>query len=159
MVFGGGHVVLPLLEAETVAKGVMSRDEFLAGYGFAQAMPGPMFSFGAYVGALVGLGGNPWVGGPLGVVLIFLPGMILLSIGMPIWNAYKQVNIIRASLRGASAAVVGLILAALIHMLRSGVINTLIEACMVVGLAVIVYKKIVPVWAVVLSGVGIGFLV
>ena len=78
---------------------------------------------------------------------------------MPIWNAYKQVNIIRASLRGASAAVVGLILAALIHMLRSGVINTLIEACMVVGLAVIVYKKIVPVWAVVLSGVGIGFLV
>ena len=62
MVFGGGHVVLPLLEAETVAKGVMSRDEFLAGYGFAQAVPGPMFSFGAYVGGLVGLGRKPMAG-------------------------------------------------------------------------------------------------
>ena len=84
--------MLPLLEAETVAKGVMSRDEFLAGYGFAQAVPGPMFSFGAYVGGLVGLGGNPWLGGLLGTILIFLPGMILLSIGMPIWNAYKHIN-------------------------------------------------------------------
>ena len=128
MVFGGGHVVLPLLEAETVAKGVMSRDEFLAGYGFAQAVPGPMFSFGAYVGGLVGLGGNPWLGGLLGTILIFLPGMILLSIGMPIWNAYKHINIIRAALIGASAVVVGLILAALIYMLRMGVVSNALEA-------------------------------
>ena len=156
MVFGGGHVVLPLLEAETVAKGVMSRDEFLAGYGFAQAVPGPMFSFGAYVGALVGLNGNPWLGGLVGVVMIFLPGMILLSIGMPIWNAYKDIRIIRAALKGASAAVVGLILAALIHMLRMGVVGSVLEAAIAVLLGVIVFKKWVPVWTVVLSGIAIG---
>ena len=159
MVFGGGHVVLPLLEAETVTKGVMSRDEFLAGYGFAQAVPGPMFSFGAYVGALVGLGGNPWIGGLLGVTLIYIPGMILLSIGMPIWNAYKHIGIIRAALKGASAAVVGLILAALIHMLRMGVVSNVVEAAIVIALALIVYKKFVPVWAVVLSGIAIGLVI
>ena len=159
MVFGGGHVVLPLLEAETVAKGVMSREEFLAGYGFAQAVPGPMFSFGAYVGGLVGLGGNPWAGGLLGVILIFLPGMILLSIGMPIWNAYKHIGLIRAALKGASAAVVGLILAALIHMLRMGVISNVVETLIAIALAIVVYKKWVPVWAVVLSGIGIGLVV
>lgn len=159
LVFGGGHVVLPLLEAETVAKGVMTRDEFLAGYGFAQAVPGPMFSFGAYVGGLVGIGGNPWIGGLIGTALIFLPGMILLSIGMPIWNAYKHISIIRAALKGASAAVVGLILAALIHMLRVGVISNLLEGLIVLALAIVVYKKIVPVWAVVLSGIAIGLVV
>ena len=84
MVFGGGHVVLPLLEAETVAKGVMSRDEFLAGYGFAQAVPGPMFSFGAYVGGLVGLGGNPWLGGLLGTIDVL--------IGVPNRHAYAEQN-------------------------------------------------------------------
>ena len=151
--------MLPLLEAETVAKGVMSRDEFLAGYGFAQAVPGPMFSFGAYVGGLVGLGGNPWLGGLLGPILIFLPGMILLSIGMPIWNAYKHINIIRAALIGASAAVVGLILAALIHMLRMGVVSNALEAVITLTLALIVYKKWVPVWAAVISGIAIGLAI
>ena len=156
MVFGGGHVVLPLLEAETVAKGLMTQDEFLAGYGFAQAVPGPLFTFGAYIGAVVGLNDIAWLGGLIGVVMIFLPGMILLTIGMPIWNAYKDVSVIRSMLKGASAAVVGLILAALVHMLRQGVISTVLEAVIAVALAAIVYKKIVPVWAVVVSGIGIG---
>jgi chromate transporter len=158
MVFGGGHVVLPLLEAETVNKGLMSQDEFLAGYGLAQAVPGPMFTFGSYIGALVGFGGNPWLGGALGTVAIFLPGMILLTIGMPIWNAYKNITSIRSALKGASAAVVGLILAALVYMLRTGVINTILEAGIGLVLAFIIYKRIVPVWLVVLSGAGIGFI-
>ena len=156
MVFGGGHVVLPLLEAETVAKGLMGQDDFIAGYGFAQAMPGPLFTFGAYIGAFVGLNGNAWLGGLVGVTMIFLPGMILLTVGLPVWNAYKHVNGIKAALKGASASVVGLILAALIHMLSTGVIGNVLDAVIAIVLAVIVYKKIVPVWAVVLSGIAIG---
>ena len=157
MVFGGGHVVLPLLEAETVAKGLMTQDQFLAGYGFAQAVPGPLFTFGAYIGAFVGLNESAWLGGLIGVVMIFLPGMILLTIGLPIWNAYKHVSVIKASLKGASAAVVGLILAALVYMLQAGAISTVVEVIIAVTLAVVVHKKLVPVWAVVLSGVAIGF--
>ena len=87
--------------------------------------------------------------------MIFLPGMILLTIGMPIWNAYKDVSVVRSMLKGASAAV-GLILAALVHMLRQGVISTVLEAVISVVLAAISYKKIVPVWAVVVAGIGIG---
>jgi len=157
MVFGGGHVVLPLLEAETVGKGLMSADGFLAGYGLAQAVPGPMFTFGSYIGALVGVGGNTWLGGLLGTVMIFLPGMILLAIGMPIWNAYKHIQSIRAGLKGASAAVVGLLFAALIHMLRAGAISSVLEAFITIALAVVIFKKYLPVWAVVLTGAGIGF--
>jgi len=157
MVFGGGHVVLPLLEAETVGKDLMSQDQFLAGYGLAQAVPGPMFTFGTYIGALVGVDGNPWLGGALATIAIFLPGMILLTIGMPIWNTYKNITSIRAALKGASAAVVGLILAALVYMLRAGAISTVLEACIALALALIIYKKWVPVWLVVLSGIALGF--
>jgi chromate transporter len=157
MVFGGGHVVLPLLEAETVGKGLMTQDKFLAGYGLAQAVPGPMFTFGTYIGALVGVDANPWLGGALATIAIFLPGMILLTIGMPIWNAYKNITSVRAALRGASAAVVGLILAALVYMLRAGAISNVLEASVALALAIVIYKKWVPVWLVVLSGIGIGF--
>lgn len=157
MVFGGGHVVLPLLEAETVGKGLMTQDKFLAGYGLAQAVPGPMFTFGTYIGSLVGVDGNPWLGGALGTIAIFLPGMILLTIGMPIWNAYKNITSVRAALKGASAAVVGLILAALVYMLRAGAISNVLEASVALALAIVIYKKWVPVWLVVLSGIGIGF--
>lgn len=164
MVFGGGHVVLPLLEAETVGKGLMTQkgpmtqDEFLAGYGLAQAVPGPMFTFGTYIGSLVGVDGNPWLGGALGTIAIFLPGMILLTIGMPIWNTYKNITYVRAALKGASAAVVGLILAALVYMLRAGAISNVLEASVALALAIVIYKKWVPVWLVVLSGIGIGFV-
>lgn len=157
MVFGGGHVVLPLLEAETVGKGLMSQDDFLAGYGLAQAVPGPMFTFGAYIGSFVGVNGSAWLGGMLGVIAIFLPGMVLLTIGMPIWNAYKNIVLIKAALRGASAAVVGLILAALVAMLKAGVITNILEACMAILFAIIIYKKWLPVWLVVISGAGVGF--
>ena len=85
--------------------------------------------------------------------------MILLSIGMPIWNAYKHINIIRAALIGASAAVVGLILAALIHMLRMGVVSNALEAVITLTFALIVYKKWVPVWAAVISGIAIGLAI
>jgi chromate transporter len=117
-----------------------------------------MFTFGSYIGALVGVGGNPWLGGALGTVAIFLPGMILLTVGMPIWNAYKNITAIRSALKGASAAVVGLILAALVFMIRTGAISTILEAGIAFILAFIIYKKIVPVWLVVLSGIGIGFI-
>ena len=156
MVFGGGHVVLPLMEAETVAKGLVSQKDFLSGYGLAQAVPGPMFTFAAYIGALVGIDGNSWLGGLVGVVAIFLPGMILLTIGMPIWNAYKQISGIRAALKGASAAVVGLIFAALVYMFRAGVITSGIEWGVAILLGVILYKKYLPVWLVVLVGASLG---
>ncbi len=154
MVFGGGHVVLPLLEAETVGNGLMSQDEFLAGYGISQAVPGPMFTIGSYMGALVME--NPWVGGLLGTVAIFLPGMILLAVGMPIWNAYKHMGAIRDGLKGASAAVVGLILAALVSMLRAGVVVDFIGVMVVFSMGLLLYKKWMPVWLVVIFGGVVG---
>ncbi len=156
MVFGGGHVVLPLLEAETVGKNLLGQEDFLAGYGLAQAVPGPMFTFSAYIGAFVGMAGSSWLGGVVGVGAIFLPGMILLMIGMPIWNAYKKIANIRAALKGASAAVVGLIFAALFSMLRLGVISNVLEVVLAVVFGVILYKKYLPVWMVVLVGASLG---
>ena len=77
LVFGGGHVVLPLLESSTVDTGMVSKDTFLAGYGAAQAVPGPLFTFGGFLGASMGLFGNAWLGGAVGIIAIFLPGMVL----------------------------------------------------------------------------------
>lgn len=110
LVFGGGHVVLPLLEASVVAPGWVSEDAFLAGYGAAQAMPGPLFSFAAYLGALAGPGPAAAV---LALVAIFLPGALLVVAVLPAWSAIRGRPGARAALRGVNAAVVGILLAAL----------------------------------------------
>ncbi len=116
LVFGGGHVVLPLLQAETVAPGWVGNDRFLAGYGLAQALPGPLFAFAAYLGTVLTpprAGG--WPGGLFCLAAIYLPSGLLVLGVLPFWEEWRQRPGAQAALRGANAAVVGLLLAALYH--------------------------------------------
>lgn len=111
LVFGGGHVVLPLLERELVAPGGVTLDQFLAGYGAAQAMPGPLFTFAGFLGSAQS---GTVAGGLWALVWIFLPGLLLVPAALPWWRALRGNLAAQAALRGANAAVVGLLLAALI---------------------------------------------
>ena len=117
LVFGGGHVVLPLLEAETVRTGWIDADTFLAGYGAAQALPGPLFTFAAYLGAAIepatGIGQSGILGAMIALAAIFLPGFLLLVGVIPFWNAFRERPAAQALMRGANAAVVGILGAAL----------------------------------------------
>ncbi len=111
LVFGGGHVVLPLLEAEVVARGWVAPDVFLAGYGVTQAMPGPLFSFAAYVGALSGAGPGGAAGAITATVAIFMPAALVLFGALPFWQWMQRHARARAALEAVSAAVVGVLLA------------------------------------------------
>ena len=113
LVFGGGHVVLPMLHAEVVPAGWLSDDQFLAGYGVAQALPGPLFTFAAYLGAVAQGTPGGWAGGLLALAAIFLPAFFLALGPLPFWNAWRQHPVIRPALSGVNAAVVGVLLAAL----------------------------------------------
>jgi len=113
LVFGGGHVVLPLLQAETVSPGWVSQDQFLAGYGLAQAVPGPLFTFGAYLGAAMGPAPNGVLGAGIALIAIFLPSMLLTYGALPFWGVLRSRPAAQAALRGINAGVVGILLAAL----------------------------------------------
>jgi chromate transporter len=117
LVFGGGHVVLPLLRQAVVPQGWISDDAFLAGYGAAQAVPGPLFTFAAYLGAAMRPISNSWPNGWLGAIValtgIYLPSFLLLTAALPFWDALRQRAATRSALKGLNAAVVGLLLAAL----------------------------------------------
>ncbi len=112
LVFGGGHVVLPLLEKATVGRGWIDRDAFLAGYGAAQALPGPLFTFAAYLGAAISIGPQGIGGGLLALFAIYLPSALLLSGLLPHWDRLRQLPWAQAMLAGTNAAVVGLLGAA-----------------------------------------------
>jgi chromate transporter len=116
LVFGGGHVVLPLLQSAVVPGGAVSNAEFLAGYGAAQAVPGPLFTFAAYLGAVMrpevaGLGG--WAGGLACLLAIFLPAWLLVVGALPFWDTLRQRPALQSALAGVNAGVVGILLAAL----------------------------------------------
>jgi chromate transporter len=113
LVFGGGHVVLPLLREAFVAPGWVSDDAFLAGYGAAQAVPGPLFTFSAYLGSVVNVAPHGVAGAVLGLVGIFLPGLLILLGALPFWDAFRRRAGAQAMMRGVNAAVVGLLGAAL----------------------------------------------
>jgi chromate transporter len=113
LVFGGGHVVLPLLNRAFVSPGWITEDAFLDGYGAAQAMPGPLFAFAAYLGARISVAPHGIAGALLGIVAIFLPGILLLMATLPFWNAFRRRVGAQAAVRGVNAAVVGLLGAAL----------------------------------------------
>ena len=113
LVFGGGHVVLPLLESFVVAPGWMPQDTFLAGYGAAQALPGPLFSIGAYLGAAMSAPPHGIAGAVVGLVAIFLPAFLLVVGVVPFWDALRRRRRVRAALTGVNAGVVGLLAAAL----------------------------------------------
>ena len=113
LVFGGGHVVLPLLEAEVVPTEWVTEDEFLAGYGAAQAVPGPLFTFSAYLGTVMGFLDPWWLGGLLALAAIFLPSFLLVWGVLPFWERLRGYVSVRRALMGVNAAVVGILLAAL----------------------------------------------
>ena len=115
LVFGGGHVVLPLLQAEVVQPGWVTTDAFLAGYGAAQAVPGPLFTFAAYLGAVVGPEPNGVAGAIIALIGVFLPGLLLVVGALPFWDALRLRPLAQAAMRGANAAMVGILGAALYH--------------------------------------------
>ncbi len=113
LVFGGGHVVLPLLQSAVVSTGWVTEDAFIAGYGATQAVPGPLFTFAAYLGAVVGPQPNGIAGAVIALVAIFLPGMLLLVGALPLWEGFRKHLLAQAAMRGANASVVGILGAAL----------------------------------------------
>lgn len=112
LVFGGGHVVLPILQAEVVPTGWVSTNEFLAGYGAAQAVPGPLFTFAAYLGAVSHLPPSGWQGAGIALAAIFLPAFLLVIGSLPLWESVRRHPAMQRAMLGVNAAVVGLLLAA-----------------------------------------------
>lgn len=149
LVFGGGHVVLPLLEAETVRTGWISADSFLAGYGVAQAVPGPLFTFAAYLGAAMNPAPNGVAGAAICLVAIFLPGILLLVGALPFWSWLNTKKLARAAMRGANASVVGILGAALYNPVWTGGVQSPVDFALVLSgfLLLTVWK--IPPWAVV----------
>jgi chromate transporter len=113
LVFGGGHVVLPMLQTEVVGPGWITNEQFVAGYGATQAVPGPLFTFSAYLGAVMASEPNGWTGAMLALVAIFLPSFLLIAGALPFWDLLRSVPVFQSALKGINAAVVGLLLTAL----------------------------------------------
>jgi chromate transporter len=151
LVFGGGHVVLPLLRAEIIPQGWLSDDQFLAGYGAAQAVPGPLFSFAGYLGTVLTDGPQAWLGGVGCLFAIFLPAWLLIGGALPFWHRLRMSAWVQASLRGANAAVVGVLLAALIHpVITEGIRAVPDTAAAFVALGLLEVWRVSPVFIVLL---------
>jgi len=152
LVFGGGHVVLPLLQATVVPPGWVDNDTFLAGYGAAQAVPGPLFTFAAYLGTVAGPQPNGWLGGLICLVGIFLPAFFLAIGPLHLWNWFRQHPVMRSVLKGVNAAVVGLLLAALYNPVwTSGILSPTDFALGIVAFLLLMLWS-VPPWLVVILG-------
>ncbi len=153
LVFGGGHVVLPLLQQAVVAPGWISQETFLAGYGAAQALPGPLFAFSTYLGtAMQPPGGSP-AGALLATLAIFLPGLLIVVAALPFWRWVRRQSIARAAMRGAGAAVVGILAAALYDPVwRGAVADRLDFAAVATGAVLLVTFRAPPIAVVVLGG-------
>jgi chromate transporter len=154
LVFGGGHVVLPLLQAQVVPPGWISNQSFLAGYAAAQAVPGPLFSFAAYLGAAMTPQPNGWPGAAICLVAIFLPSFLLVVGVMPFWATLRQRIDVRRALAGINAAVVGILLAALYTPVFTSAIHGLADLLVAVTgfLLLLIFK--LPSWALLLLCAG-----
>jgi len=162
LVFGGGHVVLPLLQAEVVPAGWVTEERFLAGYAAAQAVPGPLFTFAAYLGATLEPGQtdpsaiqfwpepNRAVGALIALVAIFLPAFLLVFAALPSWGALRARADAQAALRGINAAVVGILLAALITPVASSAIRGPVDAAFALAALAMLLGKLPP-WFVVIT--------
>ncbi len=157
LVFGGGHVVLPLLDQSVVDPGWVSEPTFLAGYGAVQAMPGPLFTFSAYLGAVSGPEPNGITGAAIALLAIFLPSFLLVWGVLPLWAAVRRHELVQAAIRGIGAVVVGLLAAALVD----PVIRTAIDSGwdIVLAAALVLALRVAPVWAVVIVAALVGELV
>ncbi|WP_368658531.1 chromate transporter [Metabacillus halosaccharovorans] len=155
LVFGGGHVVLPLLEREFVPTGWLSEEAFLAGYGAAQAVPGPLFTFAAYLGAVI----NGWQGGLIATVAIFLPAFLLILGTLPFWDTLRRNPKIKGALLGVNAAVVGILISAFYYPIwTSSILAPIDFAFAAVLFSMLVYWKLPP-WIIVLTGAVGGLLI
>jgi len=149
LVFGGGHVVLPLLQAAVVPSGWVTNDAFLAGYGAAQAVPGPLFTFAAYLGAVMGPPPNGWAGAAICLVAIFLPSFLLVIGVLPFWQALRGKPFAQAALAGVNAAVVGLLLAALYNPVWLAAIMGPLDFAVALAAFLLLAVWKTPPWAVV----------
>ena len=155
LVFGGGHVMLPLLQAELVPDGWLSNDLFLAGYGATQAVPGPLFTFAAFLGtAMAG-----WLVGLLCLVAIFAPSFLLLVGMLPFWARLRTRPRLQAAMAGVNAGVVGLLLATLYHPVGTSAVGNLLDCVLVLLALVALMAGKLPPWLVVVTGALVGWLV
>lgn len=152
LVFGGGHVVLPLLQTTVVPAGVVTNEQFLAGYGAAQAVPGPLFTFAAYLGAVMQGPLSGWVGGLALLVVIFVPAFLLVVGTLPFWDELRQRDSVQSAMAGVNAAVVGILLAALYDPVWTSAIRSRADfATALAAFALLVYARLSPVIVVLLA--------
>ncbi|MEI6023398.1 MAG: chromate efflux transporter [Phycisphaerales bacterium] len=159
LVFGGGHVVLPLLETRFVSSGLIDENTFLAGYGVAQAIPGPLFTFAAFLGATCDMHVSPALGALVATAAIFIPGLLLMTAAIPFWDTLKHRAWARGMLSGVNAAVVGLLFAALIGSIAPELViraygsiliaPTTVMLLMYLGAFFMLRRKLIPVPAIV----------
>lgn len=155
LVFGGGHVVLPLLQAEVVGPGWITNEQFVAGYGAAQAVPGPLFTFSAYLGAVMGPEPNGWTGAMLALAAIFFPSFLLIAGALPFWDVLRSVPVFQSALKGINAAVVGLLLTALYKPVWTSAIYSPADLGLgLLAFGLLMYWKTPPWLVVVLTAVG-----
>lgn len=155
LVFGGGHVVLPLLQASVVPPGWVDNDTFLAGYGAAQAVPGPLFTFAAFLGAAMPSPLGGWTGGLLLLLAIFLPSFLLVAGALPYWESLRQRDVVQRAMGGINAAVVGLLGAALYDPVWSSAIHTRADfGLALAAYGLLVFGRLSPVFVVALAALG-----
>ena len=153
-VFGGGHVVLPLLETQFVTTGLLSSADFLAGYGLTQAVPGPLFTFAAYIGTLT----NGIAGGIVATIAIFLPAFLLIIGALPFWQLLSANPKLRGAVVGMNAAVVGILGAAFISPIITHTVTSIKDVAVLLVLVAIVFFAKQPPWVTVVSGLLLGLL-
>lgn len=155
LVFGGGHVVLPLLQAEVVRPGGVTHEQFVAGYGATQAVPGPLFTFSAYLGATMSSEPNGWIGAMLALIAIFLPSFLLVGGALPFWDVLRSAPVFQSVLKGINAAVVGLLLTALYHPVwTSAIFSPADFGLAVLAFGLLMFWKYPPWLVVVLTAFG-----
>lgn len=152
LVFGGGHTVLPLLQAGVVDSGWVSGQDFLAGYGATQAMPGPLFTFAGFLGAVSSVGPGGVLGAVIALVAVFLPGMLLLIGVLPFWTRVRSNERAQRAMRGANAAVVGIMAAPLIYPIVPAGITSIGTLVLAVGCLVLLLTTKASPWIVVILG-------
>lgn len=150
-VFGGGHVVLPLLAEQVVTRGWMAEARFLSGYGAAQALPGPLFSFAAYVGARVTPNAHPLLYGIVALCGIFLPGLLLMTAALPFWETIRNKPGLRSALNGINAATVGVLFAALLRPVISSTVHSIGDIVLAVTGFLLLALTRMPAWILVAS--------
>ena len=151
LVFGGGHVVLPLLQSQLVPNSLISHANFMAGYGLAQAIPGPLFTFAAYLGVIMPTGLPAWISGIVCLIIIFLPAILLVLAVIPFWDSIRGNSYIQAGLYGINAVVVGLLLAALINPILILSLKSGFDIIIILGLFLTLVFSRLPVWLIILG--------